>query len=280
MVSTPFAMPGITVLNDRVEPFPTDLGMILSEGDKSVLVTCWHPGLLTSHYCSIEDTTTNTLYVTTASSVLVVDRSTFAIRLLAGNTSESGKSLGTSWVARFDYLYGIAMRRDRVLLVADSKNNRICAVSLLKENEGMVSAIPHGELLLAMGAIIDRDGTSLWVTDAHRLVHIAVCGHTTIVAGEEKVGYAGHADGLGSEARFFCPQQCTMDPITGIIYVADSSSARQVDMQPHAIRAANALCTIPALAAFPPGLLALVVSALCALWEMFVPFAEIHRMHR
>ena len=198
---------------------------------------------------------------------------TFEVTTLAGHTSECGNCYGMGVAARFNNLMGITMRRDRILVVADSENDRLCTITT---PDGQVAAVPHERLANPSGVLIDRDGFNIWVTDRGRLLHITPTGHTTIVAGAAgNISFSlGHRDASGDDVLFAWSHQCAMNPATGVIYIADLQCVRQVDVRPHELKTIRAIGLVPSLFAFPP------VSyhwsfRFCLSWERFTPFAAI-----
>ncbi|MGV8042055.1 MAG: PKD domain-containing protein [Thermoanaerobaculaceae bacterium] len=154
------------------------------------------------------------------------------VTTVAGLAGVPGTTDGFYTAARFNYPYGIAVRRNGSLLVADSYNHTIRLVT----QSGTVTTLAG-----TAGTPGSRDGTgtgaqfnaplgvaegpdaTVWVADMNNsaIRVIDTDGHVQTVAG--RLGVPGSADGPGADARFDGPQGIAVDP-AGDIVIADGFS--------------------------------------------------------
>lgn len=182
------------------------------------------------------------LAVTTAGDVWVADSGNHSIRrvspagvveTLAGASGEWGAVDGTGSSARFNGPVGVALAADGVLVVADSLNHAVRAVT----PAGVVTTIAgqlgsdgwqDGPVTVArfcQPAELQFDAFgNLFVVDAfyHRLRRLDTKGLVTSVAGG--VGEEGSADGANGRARFFNPYGVAVRP-NGAVVVSDTYNA-------------------------------------------------------
>jgi len=143
---------------------------------------------------------------------------------------EGGFADGPGFAARFNLPQGITIDKKGVLYVADTGNNRIRKIL----QDGTVTTIAGSEDGFAdgpglaarfsqpRGITIDGEGV-LYIADYrnHRIRKVLQDGTVGTIAGSE----AGFADGQGAAARFYYPQNITIDK-EGVLYVADTLNRR------------------------------------------------------
>lgn len=119
--------------------------------------------------------------------------------------------------AMFNEPQGIAVAKNSVIYVADSKNGAI-----RKIENGTVSTIVRG-LKLPTGLVIGNQG-ELYVSETlnHRIIKITNEKDVTVVAGSTN---SGLRDGTGTNARFNEPTGLAIGK-NGTLYVADSANQR------------------------------------------------------
>jgi sugar lactone lactonase YvrE len=146
---------------------------------------------------------------------------------------EAGYRDGSSWEARLAGPNAVAMTRDGTLLVADSRNHCLRAITpggrvstlagggpdgaggnALGEAAAARFCYPSGVAVLADGTIIIAD------TGNHRLCTLKDA-RVTLLAG----GVKGFADGSGAAARFSDPGPLTVDR-SGRIWVVDAGNGK------------------------------------------------------
>ena len=173
-------------------------------------------------------------------SVVVADTRNHSIRLvtpegdvttLAGN-GEDGFADGNGPNARFYSPYGVAVRRDGTIVVADTMNHSIRLVT----PEGDVTTLagngdegfadgngPNARFSFPLGVAVRRDGTIVvadTMNDGIRLVYPN--GDVTTLAGN---GEGGFADGNGPGARLSGPHGIAVRQ-DGAIVVSDTGNNR------------------------------------------------------
>jgi serine/threonine-protein kinase len=150
----------------------------------------------------------------------------WSVDTLAGSAAGAIDGLGTA--AFFNSPRSVATDASGVVFVADSKNNRIRAVS----SSGLVSTLAgNGSSTWADGtgtsaSFFEPSGVAtysasgiLYVADTgnHRIRLLLLTGVTSTFAG---CGRAARADGQGTHACFSSPQGLAVDS-AGVVYVAD-----------------------------------------------------------
>jgi hypothetical protein len=156
---------------------------------------------------------------------------TGVVTTLAGDGSE-GFADGTGAEARFDQPYGVAVRPDGIIVVADTSNARIRLIT----SEGVVTTLagdgpgfadgtgavarfdsPQGVAVRPDGIIVVADA------DNNRIRLVTPEGIVTTLAGSG--GGGGFADGTGAAARFNYPSGVALLS-NGDIVVADQINSR------------------------------------------------------
>lgn len=180
------------------------------------------------------------------------------VTTFAGTPATVGYADGLAASAQFSWPHDIAFDNAGTMYIADTMNNRIRTVS----PSGVVSTFAGSGV--AGGA--DGTGTAaqfssphsiainpttgiIYVTEASinpaisphtpRIRAITPSGVVTTLAGS---GVAGVLDGTGTAAQFFFPTGITVNPTTGMIYIADSYA--------HSIRAITPGGVVTTLAGF------------------------------
>jgi sugar lactone lactonase YvrE len=185
--------------------------------------------------------------VDSAGNVYAADTRNFTIRkvtpdgvvtTLAGLAGSSGSADGTGSAARFYCPWGVAAGSAGNVYVADSNNHTIRKVTpggVVTTLAGLAgsSGSADGTGSAARfndpyGVAVDSAG-NVYVADSrnHTIRKVTPGGEVTTLAG--LAGYAGSADGTGSDARFFLPYGVAVDS-AGNVYVADNwnSTIRKV----------------------------------------------------
>jgi len=174
--------------------------------------------------------------------ILLLDSQTGAVTTLAGNGC-AGYADGQGTSAQFSTPYGLDVRADGTLVVADYGNHRLRTVTL----DGTVGTLAGD----GINGMIDGDvsqarffwpkdipiagGGAIYVSDAgnHRIRRLS-SGHVQTLAGD---GVGGYSDGAGNMAEFFGQEgiAVTSDGVT--LYVADGTGG---DTGPyHRVRAVS-----------------------------------------
>ncbi len=158
---------------------------------------------------------------------------------LAGKALETGTADGAGAAARFNYPFGLALDRSGNLYVADRSNHAIrkitpAGVVTTFAGRSGSSGVADGRttdarFILPHGLAFDSDG-NLIIADqgSHTIRRITPAGAVETVAGT--AGPSGYADGVGSAARFFFPNDVVVDR-AGNIFVADTGNSviRRID---------------------------------------------------
>ncbi|MFO0608562.1 MAG: hypothetical protein U0324_35680 [Polyangiales bacterium] len=152
------------------------------------------------------------------------------LTMLAGTPGMEGFADGTGAAARFSRPYGMALRRDGALLVADQGNQRIRVVTLA----GAVTTLsgsgtrggddgpamratfdgPQGVALAADGALYVSEA------DGHLVRRVAPDGAVTTVAGNRMGGFV---DGPLAEAVFYGLEGIALSPDGAVLYLPDGN---------------------------------------------------------
>lgn len=153
------------------------------------------------------------------------------VTTVAGLPGATGSADGTGATARFNNPFGIAIDAANQLYIGDVTNNTIRKITTaalvstlagLAPNSGAVDDTgPAARFYNPVGLAVDASG-NIYVADKanHTIRRVTPAGVVTTVAG--LAGTLGSADGTGSAARFYYPEDIAIDAVTGILYVADS----------------------------------------------------------
>jgi sugar lactone lactonase YvrE len=161
--------------------------------------------------------------------LLVLDPATGIVTPLAGDPCP-GFADGTGGAARFNTPYGLAVRADGAIVVADLGNHRLRLVRL---NGTVETLAGDGTMGLIDGPVaqatfnapkdvaIDAAG-AIYVSDIgnHRIRRL-LAGEVRTVAGD---GVAGFRDGAGAQAEFFGQEGIDVTPDGRTVYVADGTN--------------------------------------------------------
>lgn len=152
------------------------------------------------------------------------------VSLLAGSRGRAGSANGDGAAARFNRPYGMALRGDGSLVVADQGSQRIRVVTA----EGAVSTLagsgaagaedgpgetaqfngPQGLAINSLGVVFVSEA------DGHRVRQIAPDGTVSTLAGD---GVAGCVDGALDEAEFYGLEGLAISPDDLILYLPDGN---------------------------------------------------------
>jgi len=151
------------------------------------------------------------------------------VTTLAGSAGQPGSSDGRGTAARFDDPGGAAVDSNGNVYVADYLNHTIRKVtpagvvttlagstgsSGSGDGTGSVARFYHPSCVA-----VDSSGNAyVSDTDNNTIRKVTPAGVVTTLAGS--AGSSGSADGIGSAARFFCPEGLAVDS-SGNVYVAD-----------------------------------------------------------
>jgi len=152
------------------------------------------------------------------------------VTVIAGTARMAGFADGTGAAARFDRPYGMALRGDGALLVADQGNQRVRVVTLAGEVTTLAgSGMRGGDDGPAATATFDgpqgvalaADGT-LFVSEAdgHLVRRVAPDGAVATVAGNRMGGFV---DGPLSEAVFYGLEGIALSPDGAVLYLPDGN---------------------------------------------------------
>lgn len=148
--------------------------------------------------------------------VEIVDPATGAVRVLAGAWDAIGAADGQGSSARFSTPYGLVVRGDGSLIVADHENHHLRAISA----DGTVSTLP-GELDRPQALAITAAG-DLYVSDTGSSQIFRYRDQALeLIAGDGTAGYLDADDLLAS--RFHGLEGVAVAPDGGRVYVADGT---------------------------------------------------------
>lgn len=188
--------------------------------------------------------TPNGLDVDTAGNVFVADTGNHRIRKIAPDGTvttlaggERGFKDGKAAEAQFDSPYGLAVKRDGTVYVADTKNHRIRAIA----TDGTVSTVAGGDgpgdrdgppaearFNLPFSVALDAlDGIVVADTGNHRIRRMNSQKLVETLAGKA----AGYKDGPTADALFNAPADVGLDA-RGRIYVADLKNHAVRELSP------------------------------------------------
>jgi DNA-binding beta-propeller fold protein YncE len=160
--------------------------------------------------------------------ILLFDPQTQSVTLLAGSGCP-GFADGQGAAAQFNIPYGVALRPDGTLVVADFGNHRLRTLALdgtvgTLAGDG-VNGMVDGDSAQArffwpQDVAVDVNG-AIYISDQgnHRIRRLAA-GRVQTLAGD---GIGGFADGPGDQAQFFGQEGLDVTPDGRTIYVADGT---------------------------------------------------------
>ncbi|HET9623828.1 MAG TPA: hypothetical protein VFP84_20795 [Kofleriaceae bacterium] len=165
----------------------------------------------------------------------IVDPGTGKPTTIAGTWDSPGIADGAGAVAKFSTPYGMALRADGTLLVADYDNNRVRSVTL----DGTTTTVAGGATAgFADGApaaaqfnhpqgVSIADNGDVFVTDLGNFrVRRMSGGNVTTVAGDGKGGYIDNDNLLASE--IYGLEGLSVTPDGSMLYVADGNRGEAV----------------------------------------------------
>lgn len=152
------------------------------------------------------------------------------VTVIAGTPRMPGFADGTGAAALFDRPYGMALRGDGALLVADQGNQRIRVVTLAGEVTTLSGSGARGgddgpaataTFDGPQGVALAADGT-LFVSEAdgHLVRRVAPDGAVTTVAGDRMGGFV---DGPLAEAVFYGLEGIALSPDGAVLYLPDGN---------------------------------------------------------
>jgi sugar lactone lactonase YvrE len=161
------------------------------------------------------------------------------VSTLAGLDSP-GNTDGTGTEARFSGPAALAIDSAGNLYVADEDNHTIRMISSAGEVTTLAGLAGHPGYRDGVGTAARFNQPVSVAVDADGNVYVGECGNNTIrevspagvvttLAGDP---LGGHADGVGSGARFLCPHGLTVDT-AGNVYVADHGNHTVRRLAPH-----------------------------------------------
>jgi DNA-binding beta-propeller fold protein YncE len=161
--------------------------------------------------------------------VMLLDPQTGASTPLAGNGCP-GFADGQGTAAQFNVPYGVAVRPDGTIVVADWGNHRLRTVALdgtvatLAGDgaSGMVDGPAAQARFYLPEAVAVDDAGAIYVSDQgnHRIRRLAA-GQVQTLAGD---GMAGFADGPGADAEFYGQEGLAVSADGTKVYVADGTN--------------------------------------------------------
>jgi DNA-binding beta-propeller fold protein YncE len=198
-----------------------------------------------------------------------IDLSSAFVSTLAGVTLSAGYANGVGTNSKFNYPYGVAISPDGLYaLVTDFSNNVIRHIVLstatvktlagVRSELNIVNGIgTNSNFHSPAGIAISLDGSFALVTDtskkAIRQIVLSTVSVTTLAGSR-----LGHADGQGTNARFYYPLDVSISPDGLYALVADTynSLIRRIDISTGTVtRAAGEITEPDYYYYFPPSLL-------------------------
>jgi hypothetical protein len=179
----------------------------------------------------------------------IADAVNSRIRKLVGQTVSTVAGSGTAGFldgaptsAQFNNPFGMVLTANGTLLIADSGNHRIRTINTADGTVGTLagsgtSGSTDGALASATfnspRGLCQSSSGIVYVVDtlAHTIRRI-IGGQVDTLAGT--TGVYGHADGVGTQATFNQPRDCTVDP-NGNVYVADTYNNRLRKITPNGV---------------------------------------------
>ena len=173
------------------------------------------------------------------------------VTTIAGLADTVGSTDGAETNALFFNPQGIALGSDGTLYVADTANETIRKLTV--DGTGNVAAVSTLAGVAGVRGYVDGIGTAaqlnspfglavdsagnVFVADAYNYVIRKITPNGTVSTLAGYAGSAGHADGIGSNARFTTPQNVCVDPLTGNLYVSDTrnNTIRRIDPRTGAV---------------------------------------------
>jgi serine/threonine protein kinase/sugar lactone lactonase YvrE len=178
------------------------------------------------------DNTGNVFVADTANNTIRKITPAGLVTTVAGMAGQPGSQDGTNTVARFRNPWGVAVDSIGNIYVADMSNNtirkilpngKVFTIAGTAGMSGNADGFGDGARFNnPFGVAVDSAG-NIYVSDTanNSIRKITVSHVVTTLAGLP--GYAGNADGNGTDARFWNPQGLAVDS-AGDIYVADTSN--------------------------------------------------------
>jgi sugar lactone lactonase YvrE len=159
-----------------------------------------------------------------------IDLSTGDVTPFVGAPLSGGKTDGVGNAARFQSPGGLTYDGAGSLYVADTGNHLIRKIDIATRT---VTTLPGGSnphFYLPLGVAADGPDT-VYVADTYnriiRKIEVSTGTITTVAGVPSAGGPYGHADGVGSEARFLFPQSISLDG-KGNAYIGDAYSVRKL----------------------------------------------------
>jgi len=161
--------------------------------------------------------------------IRVLNPTTKAITLLAGQANQAGFADATGTAARFSRPYGMALSADGALLVADQNNHRIRKVTL---NGVVTTYAGTGVAGVQNGAVANATfnapqdvaaiGNTVYVADHNNFVIRKI--HNSQVSSVIGNGSAGFIDAQGTAAAIFGGEGMALTPDGRHVWLADGNN--------------------------------------------------------
>ena len=163
--------------------------------------------------------------------VMLFDRQTKALTLLAGASGQRGYADGTGFAARFSTPYDVVLTSSNELIVADQGNHRLRKITLAGEVStwagdgvaGKVDGPRLGARFNGPEALAIDAAQNVYVTEAMgRVVRkITGAGQVTTIAGDGKAGFVDASDPL--KATFYGLEGLDVTSDGRLLYIADGN---------------------------------------------------------